>query len=548
MSSLVLQSNIILDFAIAAILCSIPGAWFGKGGRLRTAVTAAAWAVACFNIALYALARPIYDDEVYYMAQAFEAHRGAMSAYLPMRVWAYYPFLALHLSPGGTIVASRIVMILAAILCGLMVRAIALRIGSSGSIASVTGALAAFSLGNLPMGTMVPEFIAFLFLLAGIWALLAAPARWPRAVSLFVCGFMLACACATSLRLLLFGAAALLAAFLESGTLSRIRSVFWTATGMLAGALPSLLHIFIKDSVSAVFYWHYTFMKRIDFIDITSPVTLPAVVAVAAAVGCWFLWKGRKIFCGSEALLVLWGTATVSAILNPQKMEHTLGPWLALSFIVSAAALADLTARTGSGGKRVALLLLFLLFITQAEPTLERLQDPSDIRDDLAQAQSGFQLINWLSEIAKGDPVMCVPPFHPIFAPNAWEMWNVIYYCYIREPEINFELEPRLKAIVVSGKAAVLEWDAWPKEAEAPNLLAYLVDRKFISAQEAPQLAEDLCRSYRLVQWQGPLTDEFGGGRFLVRRDRKLDGRVRMLDDSLILHSDRKASDPRENP
>ncbi len=521
--------------------------WFGKDGRLRTIVTTAAWTVACFTIALNSFARPIYDDEVYYVAQSFEAQHGAVSAYLPMRVWPYYPFLALHLSPGGTIVVTRVVMILAALLCGLMVRAIALRIGSLGSIASVTGALAALSFGNLPMGTMVPEFIAFLFLLAGIWALLAAPERWPRAVSLFVCGFMLACACATSLRLLLFSAAMLLAVFLAPGTLSRIRSIFWTATGMLAGALPSLFHIVVKDSVSAFFYWHYTFMKKIDFIHITSPVSLPAVVAAAAAIGCWFLWKARNLFRGSTALLVLWGTATISAILNPQKLEHTVGPWLALSFIVSAAALAGLTARTGSNGKRLALLLLFLLFITQAKPTLERLQDPSDIRDSLAQAKSGFQLINWLSEIAKGDPVMCVPPFHPIFAPNAWEMWNVIYYCYIRDREINFELEPRLKATVMSGKAAVLEWDAWPGEAEAPNILAYLVDRKFVSAQEAPQLAEDLCRSYRLVQWQGPLTDEFGGGRFLVRRNIKLDGRVRMLDDSLILHSDR-AGNARENP
>ena len=542
MSSLILESNIILTVAVAATLCSVPGLWFGKSGRLRPIVTSAAWIVACATIALNSLARPIYDDEVFYLAQSYEAHRGAVSAYLPMRVWAYYPLLGLHLSPGGTIVASRITMILAAILCGLMVRAIALKINPSGSIASVIGALAALSFGNLPMGTMVPEFIAFLFLLTGIWALLAAPSRWPRAVSLFLCGFMLASACATSLRLLLFGAAVLVAVFLEPGTLSRIRGLLWSAAGMLAGALPSLLHIFIKDSLSAVFYWHYTFMREIDFIHITEPVTLPSVVAVVAAVGCWFLWKARNLFYGSTMLLVLWCAATISAILNPQKMEHTLGPWLALSFIVSAAALGSWTARTGPAGKRLALLLIFMLFITQAAPDMDMLQDPSSVSADLAQAGSGLKLINWLSEIANGDPVICVPPFHPIFAPNAWEMWNVIYYCYIRDQEINFKLEPRLEETLMSRKAAILEWDAWPKEAGASDILAYLVQRKFISVEEAPRLAENLCRSYRLVQWQGPLTDEFGGGRFLVRRDIKLDSRVRILDDSLILHA--KTSDP----
>jgi hypothetical protein len=543
MSSLVLESNIIVTVAIAAILCSVPGLWFSKTGRLRPLVTSAAWIVAYGAIALNSLARPIYDDEVFYLAQAFEAHRGTTSAYLPMRIWPYYPFLALHLSPGGTIIASRVAMIFAAILCGLMVRAIALKINPSRSIASVIGALAALSFGNLPMGTMVPEFIAFLFLLTGIWALLAPPGRWSRELSLFLCGFMLASACATSLRLVLFGPAVLIAVFLEPEARLRIRSLIWTTAGMLAGALPSLFHILLKDSVSAVFYWHYTFIRKIDFIHITEPVTLPAIVAAAAALGCWFLWKSRNLYYGSMKLLVLWCAAMISAILNPQKMEHTLGPWLALSFIAAAAALGNWAVQTGLAGKRLALLIVFLLFITQAIPNLEMLQDPSSVSADLANAGSGLRLINWLAEIADGEPVICVPPFHPIFAPNAWEMWNVIYYCYIRDAEVNFMLEPRLKATLMSRKAAVLGWDPWPKEAGAPNILAYLVQRKFISAEEAPRLAEDLCRSYRLVKWPGPLTDEFGGGRFLVRRDIKLDGRVRMLDDSLIVHASLESSD-----
>ena len=77
MSSLVLQSNVLFAFAAAAILCLIPELWFCRSGRLRTIVTLAAWTIACFDIALNALARPIYCDEVFYMTQAFEAHRGA---------------------------------------------------------------------------------------------------------------------------------------------------------------------------------------------------------------------------------------------------------------------------------------------------------------------------------------------------------------------------------------------------------------------------------------------------------------------------------------
>ncbi len=548
MSSLVLESNIILAVMIAAILCCFPGLWFRPNGRLRTVVILVIWAAACLMIALNSLARAIYDDEVFYLAQAFSAQRGAVSAYLPLRVWAYYPFLALHLSPAATLAASRVAMIAAAILAGLMVRSIARRIDNSGSTASVVGALAALSFGNLPMGTMVPEYIAFLFLLIGIWAMLAAPARWPRALCLFICGFMLACACATSLRLVLFGAAALAAAFLEPEKLSRIRAVFWVAVGMLAGVLPSVIHILTRDSMAAVFYWHYTFVQKMGFVQITSPVALPAVLAILAAAGCWFLWRCRARIAGNTALVVLWGTATVSAILNPQKLEHSLGPWLALSFIVAAGALSgSLTGRTEAAGKRVHMLLVLLLFITQVAPDVNRLQDLPEIQSSLAQAESGLQLINWLSEVGNGDPVACVPPFHPIFAPNAWEMWNVIYYCYIRDPQMNAELEPHLEDTLLSKKTAVVEWDPWPKEAEVPNVLQYLVDRKFISAEKLPQLAEEMRKSYRLAQWLGPLDEEFGGGRFLVRRDIRLDGRVRVLDDSLILQAAVEDSNSRAN-
>ena len=207
MSSLVLESNLIIAIAVAAILCWFPRLWFRTDARLRTVIHIVAWTTACCMVALNALARPIYDDEVFYMAQAFSARHDELSAYLPLRVWSYYPFLALHISPAATILASRIIMIFAALFAGVLVMSIGRRIDGSGCTASLAGALATLSFGNLPMGTMVPEYIAFLFLLIAIWAMLAAPARWPRGLSLFVCGFMMSFACTTSLRLVLFGVA-----------------------------------------------------------------------------------------------------------------------------------------------------------------------------------------------------------------------------------------------------------------------------------------------------------------------------------------------------
>jgi hypothetical protein len=536
-SRLVLESNVIITVAAAAVLGWFPRLWFRPDARLRTVVQVVAWAIASCLIALNSLARPIFDDEVFYTAQAYAAQHGQVSGYLPLRVWAYYLFLALHLSPAATILATRISMILATVLAGLMVMSIARTIDRSGGFtASIAGALSALTFGNLPMGTMVPEYIAFLFLLAGIWAMLAAPARWPRAFSLFVSGFMLACACATSLRLLLFCVAAFLAVLLEPGRLTRGRAFLWTALGTVAGVFPSAFHIITRDSMASVLYWHYTFMQRIGIIQFTAPVELPAVLAIVAVAGAWVLWRARPL-SGSTTLVVFWLTATVSAILNPQKLEHTLGPWLALSFVLAAATIAASLPRAPETGKqRIYVALLLLLFFNQADPNITTLKDPAGIGTTIRQADSGLRLVNWLARVANGNPVVCVPPFHPIFAPNAWEMWNVIYYCYIRDPQMNLELEPHLEETLRSKKAAVVEWDPWPGEAEAANILQYLVDRKFVAPEQVRSLAEELSRSYRLVQWIGPLPEEFGGGRFLVRRDIRIDGQVRVLDDSLILH------------
>ncbi len=536
-SSLVLESRVIVLVAAAVLLCLYPRLWLDADGRLRSTVTRVAWVLACAMIALTAIARPIYDDEVFYMANAFAVRSGEVTTYLPLRVWPYYPLLALHLPPAATLAGSRIVMILAAILAGLMVRAIASRVDESRSAASLAGALALLSFANMPLGTMVPEYFAFLFLLAALWVVTAAPAGWPRAFCLFAYGLLVASACVTSLRLVLFGAAALVAACVEPGRMTRARAFLWTCAGMLAGGLPSVLLVLVKSSIAEAFYWFYELPNNIGLVQITSPVSLPAVLTLTAGVGCWFLWKSRSRVPVCWTLILFWGTATVSAILNPQKLEHSTGPWLALSFIVATAALSGvLSTGTGIGSRRLFVLIVVLLFAGQADPVVTVFNDPSQVRDDFAQARSGLRLIDWLSETANGRPVACVPPFHPIFAPNAWNMWNTVYYCYIREPEINRELEPHLEQTLLSNKAAVVQWDPWPTEAGVPNTLQYLVDRQFASAEELPGLAADLAGNYRLVQWLGPIDEEFGGGRFLVRRDIKLDGRVEILDDSLILH------------
>jgi hypothetical protein len=179
-------------------------------------------------------------------------------------------------------------------------------------------------------------------------------------------------------------------------------------------------------------------------------------------------------------------------------------------------------------------LVLCLLFGTLLVPDVQVLADPASIRDSVREMNSGLGLIDWLDKAANGNPVACVAPFHPIRPPNAWHMWNVVFYCYIEDPTLNAQLDPDMESMFRSGGAAIVQWDPWPGESNQANILQYLVSRHFVPQDRIASLAEKLRMDYRLVEWTGPLPEEFGGGRFLVRRDIPLDDRVSEVDASLI--------------
>lgn len=535
MNKLVLERSVLIVSGAALLLCWFPRLWFGSDGRLRRVIHLSAWAAAVSLLVFNSLAREIYDDEVFYFTQACAAQRGEVSGCLPMRFWMYYPYLALHLSPSATLLAARISMTVLIILAGVAVTAIARKADGTGFSASMAGALSIAAFANLPMGSLVPEYPAFLFLIGAVWLMVAAPGRWPLLPCVFLAGMLLALASATSPRFLLLGAAGFIALFVEPGRSSRTRTLVWAALGMIAGLLPTGIYILAKDSIASLVYWNYTIMRKIGLMDFGAPLEFPAVVAALAAAGSFLLWRARRSLEGGRTLILLWGTAAVSAILNPLKFEYTLGPCLALSFIVAAPAMSAILAGwTRPANHRAYAFVLCLVFFTLVVPEAELLADPASIRDSVEEMNSGLKLIDWLEKTANGNPVACVPPFQPIRSPNAWRMWNVIYYCYVEDPRLNAELDPRLVSTLRSGRAAIVQWDPWPGESKQPNILHYLVSRRFVTQDGIAALAEDLRRSYRLVEWDGPLPDEFGGGRFLVRRDIPVDDEVSQLDDSLI--------------
>jgi len=534
-NKLVLERSVIFLLGGALLLSLVPGLWFGPDGRLRRFVHLLAWTAAIALLVFNSFAREIYDDEVFYFAQACAAQRGEVSGCLPMRFWIYDPYLALHLSPSATLLTARISMTLLVVLAGIAVFSIARKVDGTGFTASMAGALSIVSFANLPMGSLVPEYPAFLFLILAVWLMVAAPGAWPRPPCAFLAGLLLAMAGATSPRLVLVGVAGFIALLLEPGKGIRLSAAFWGAAGMIAGVLPTVIYVLGKDSIASLLYWNYTIMQRIGVVAFNEPLEFPAILAALALAGCFFLWRARQSQQGSKTLIVLWAAAAVSAILNPMKFEYTLGPVLGLSCIAATPALSACWSKLPRpAGHRAYSLAIGLLFGTLLLPSVSVLAEPELSRDSIEEMRSGLKLVDWLDKAANGGPVACVAPFHPIRSPNAWRMYNVIFYCYVRDPGLNAMLDPDMAGMLRSGRAAIVQWDAWPEESGQPNILQYLVHREFVPESEIAAFAGELKEKYRLVEWDGPLPEEFGGGRFLIRRDIPLDGEVSPLDDSLI--------------
>jgi hypothetical protein len=128
-----------------------------------------------------------------------------------------------------------------------------------------------------------------------------------------------------------------------------------------------------------------------------------------------------------------------------------------------------------------------------------------------------------------------VSPYHPIKAHNAWRLWTAWWYCYLKDRSFNARLNPDLGRMLWSGEPRVIEWDPWPEASGYRNVLAYALANGMVREEEVPELTRRLAENYRLVRWNRPGPERFGGSRFLVRRGVPLDGRVTVLSEQRIV-------------
>lgn len=519
--------------AVGLLLGLAPRLVLGANGERRRSTALVAWALAAAALMVRALRTAPNDDEVFYLADSWAASTGQTAGALPMRYLAFRPFLWLPGPPSAALVAGRAVMAISTVLSALAAVRLARRIGAQTVEAALAGVLTLVWLANAGEGVVLrPEQLATTAVLLGIVLLVAPPERWrsgPATAAAFL--LLTLAACLSHRRVALVPVA--IGLLLWPGTGKAVRpELKWAAAGVVAGLLPSLIYVLWADSFASLWYWNWTFVVRHSWVPRAALGTrLPvAPLLIGAAGAAAVLLDRRERRSAAGVVAMFWLASTVLAVLIPFTLPYALGSWMALGLVLGARAASRLlTPPAPVAGQRIYAAALGVLgLMPLVGPGLvDLVRSPPPVRSQLA-------LVDWLHEAAGGGAVAAVAPYHPIKAANAWRLWNAWWYCYLRDPAFNRELNPRLGDLLRSGEARVIGWDPWPQASGYRNVLGYAVANGFLSRREAPAAALELRRRYRLVRWKDPLPEHFGGGRFLVLRSVPLDDRVVVLPEARI--------------
>jgi hypothetical protein len=518
---------------IGLLLGLIPRLAFDGKGERRKSVALLTWIFGGAVLLLRAVRTAPNDDEVFYLAQSWATRIGDAAGDLPMRSLVFRPLLLPPWPPSMALVAGRVVTVILTILSALAVPRLVRRAGVVPADAALAGALTLVWLTNGADGVVLrPEAFANAGVMLAVTLLIAPPARWRAGPATGAAFLALTLAASISHRRLALVPVAL-GVLLWSRRGRPVRAeLAWAAGGIAAGLLPSVLYIAWADSFVSVWYWNWTFVMQHSWVRRGGLwIRFPAATLLVGAVGTAAAVLDRRERSPVALMMAFfWLASTALAIFVPFTLPYALGFWFALS-IALAAWLASrfLPSPASPAGQRVYAAGVGVLGLTPllGPGVVGLVRSASPVRSELA-------LIDWLHESAGGGKVACVAPYHPIKAANAWRLWNAWWYCYLRDPAFNRELNPGLVYMLRSDGARIIEWDPWPEASGYRNVLAYAVANRFLSRDEAQVVSLGLRKDYRLVRWGGPLPDRFGGGRFLVLRSVPLDARVVVLSDDKI--------------
>ena len=534
---ILLTRGLILIVVLSALVSRAVGLWETRDGKPRTIMCVAWWGAALLLLIVKLVTMPVNDDEVYWLANSWAHAHGEAKGVLPLRAFEFRPFLALGLSPSGTILAGRVSVLVTAVLCAHLAVVIARRMGQSPLSTMLMGPMLILWFAMMPMVFLRPEYFALLFFMLGLWALLAPPASWSGRASIFFAFLMLALSGSTSLRQCVFGVGALACILLYPDRISRRAAVLWAALGGMVGLAPTLLGIALGDSFKAVYYWNVVFPTKAQWLSANGWVRVSAPLLGLALAGCLYLWRKEEGRGASRTLVILWAIATVGAIWNPLKAYYSLGPWLALSILVGGAFLSGLpNSEPAYSRTRWTAALFALMGLPILWANLRDYGPPGAASEVCRQFNSQLQLIDWIDQTRAGGPVICVVPYHPIRARNAWAMWNAWLYARTPVRSLILELNPGLENDLRSCKAAVIEWEPWQAVSGMDNIMQYWAYWGLLDPERADDLARNLAEHYTPVRWDQPIPPKFGGSVFLVRKGLKSAPGVTVLGDSVILN------------
>jgi len=522
----------VIPILVSALLAAFPGLLLDRAGHRRPMVVGALWILAVLVLLINAAVFAVGDDEVFYLADSWAARNGETSGMLPLRYLLFRPFLAPGLGPGAAVIAGRAATCALALLAGAVGWHMARKL-SAGPDAAIAGALAVLWLAtSAEMVFLRPEYFACVFLLLGIACLVAPPRRLSQRASIVAGFFMLTLAATTSHRQAAFPLVGLLALLGQRRSFPARRTLALAAYGIAIGAAPSMAYVAIRDSPESLWYWNWTFVLHHSWVQ-TDELTgrFPFFLFFLGLAGCVAVLGWRDVPREARSLAIFWACATALAVLVPFGGPYAMGPWLVLSLVLGAI-LASRLLPPGSLSvvrRRCLVLALGLVTTTQllGPVGLRAVRPPFSLFRQT-------QLLDWLYEISGGGPVACVAPYHPIKARNAWRLWNAWWYCYLKDRRFNATLNPRLGDMLRSGQPRIIQWDPWPEASGYRNVLAYAVANGLLTKEEVPSVSQRLAEDYRLVRWNLPGPERFGGGRFLVHRSIPLDGRVTELNEDRI--------------
>jgi hypothetical protein len=488
------------------------------------ALAASVCAMACL---LLGFQYPITDDDSYHLhsiwlvANGYTPYVDFFEVHLPGMWILLAPWAWLVSSPGLFFLSARLLMALlyggTIFLAGTLIRA-------NKSQALLLGLAGLLVIRECEVFIFRAEFLAALFVVLHLLLLSAAERQEQKTKLHFWAAVVLSLACTMTIRPLVFlpvQPILILRNGIGRGTLKR--TGVWLA-GLVLGAGPTLLYLSIHGIWKEAWFWCIRFASSTNVVHWGlnhGPETLGFLLVGLVAV--LMMTMNKEIERTTRIVLgAAWSLAFLFHVANPLPIAFTAIHFYLISSVVVAAGIPVLLKKLSfpnrfSTGHRVkgVFLVGVVLLICCAVWVARIFPEPFDRQTQKKQ----IELLEWMSTVSAGEPVVLISPNHPIVAADATDLHNAWHYGQWMGNEW---VRGRLKGLagqILQKKPPVVCADPWMPNTGKRETVQWLSFNGVISDEETLQIRSLLVEQYDLVSFPDLSRMPFGF-RFWVRRDR----------------------------